>query len=102
MKFEEDSIQNHIHLDSGHSHTDTGHTHSYEDWWYGGHCGDQHHKYVWDYQGCMGDRRRTSYQSQAQITTEKSGISEVDGDSARVATETKPKSYSVLYIMRVA
>ena len=128
MKFEEDSIQDHVHLDNGHKHTDLGHDHSHQDFviiesnymirqysilhvylllLQQFHLDPSNpskliaysdRSYKWDFKTLT----RQCDKAAADISVETSGISGVNGATARIAAETKPKSYSVLYLMSVA
>jgi hypothetical protein len=97
MRFQEDAIQDHLHIDSGHTHTDTGHAHSYIDKYNteSGNRGDNAND-RWS----QTQRTTTTEIGHASLTTESSNIGLVTPDY-RTADETRPKNFWVLYLMRV-
>ena len=126
-QFEEDTVQDHLHVDPGHKHLDNGHTHydtghvHYEDADYHNSVftgsSDENKKDVLCSRylnggdtGCAGwyfkfnDRKtetgRASISTdKASIQTSTTGISGMA--SGRIGDETRPKNMNVVYIMRI-
>merc|ERR1739838_1117961 len=118
--FEDDSVQDHSHEDSGHSHADAGHTH-YEDSGGAGHwsaffgsdeangedilCSRNYND-----GSCGGYYMHTNSWSTengfSAIQTAKANIQAISAGlggmrSGRTGTETRPKNMNVAYIMRI-
>ena len=102
MKFEEDSVQDHTHIDPGHTHTDNGHSHSYIDQFftgpnYPGGTQIDAGPYAWSWS----DSSKTSNIDKADLSIEGTGLGGIDPATAKISGETRPKNYWVQYIMKV-
>ena len=108
---EDDSLQEHTHIDPGHSHADLGHTHPYIDK-YRCHekdpdnfCNEDGHWGGSDGPDTTGDRFDGSHDAvtasgASSIQSSTSNVAGVSGDY-RTSTETKPRNMNVVWIMRV-
>lgn len=108
---EEDSLQDHTHIDSGHSHTDSGHTHSYIDKYRchekdpDNYCNENGYWGGSDSPDTNGDRFDGSHDGvtasgTSSIQSSSSNIAGVS-ENYRISSETKPRNMNVVWIMRV-
>ena len=108
---EDDSLQDHMHIDPGHSHVDSGHTHAYIDKYRchendpDNYCNEDGHWGGSDGPDTKGDRFDGSHDAvtasgASSIQSSASNISGVS-DDYRASSETKPRNMNVVWIMRV-
>merc|ERR1712150_211411 len=111
LVFEEDTIEDHQHIDPGHAHTDGGHTHPYIDRYPciendpNNYC-DQHGEWGTEAsKDTNGDRfnNPNSATTSSGASNIQASFSNIGGvaDNYRKGTETKPKNMNVVWIMRV-
>jgi len=111
LVIEDDTLEDHTHIDPGHTHTDSGHSHSYIDKYRchekdpNNYCDDDGNWGGSDSPDTHGDRFDGSHDAVTAngISSIQSSASNIAGvaESYRTSTETKPRNMNVVWIMRV-
>jgi len=109
LVIENDTFQDHNHIDDGHNHADNGHSHSYSDrfpsydgWGCGiedGHIGPPSSDKDNDRYDC----ERTGYYTSSNnigLQANFAGLKGADS-SSRHGEETRPKNMGIVWIMRI-
>ncbi len=115
LEYQDDSIQDHVHIDLGHTHDDPGHTHQdaghshgYVDRWLHQEGSTDDFDDSDDYDnGYIYENKQTA-SAKANIQTaftnlrsSYANIQGVNGNSAKISDETRPKNMKVCFIMRI-
>jgi len=111
LVLEDDTLQDHTHIDTGHTHIDSGHTHPFidkyrctekdpdnycdEDGHWGGSDGPDTHGDRFD-----GEHDAVTSGGKASIQSSSSNIGGISAEY-RTSAETRPKNMNIVWIMRV-